>query len=465
MNLPLAKEGVSDYLPGMNSSSSPSSSSNSGDPWEELAEDLFGLEYGKEHGAREPSPPKVSETPAPRTPESVAKVDRAPEPAAEAEAPAFASPTPDVVEPEIADSEYVQSTDSDPAPAPATGTGSAQDSYWDALANWNWDDSDGSSSKSRGEAPRSSGGPPGRGGSRGRDDRRERRGEDRPQRQSGGSAPPAPRPAAPPAGDDFGLGLEGESEVDFSAPVEPAPVAERHERAAPREQAPSQVAGAPGPRSDAATDRGGSRSGSGERTGSSEKSEDGEFPRKRRRRRRRRSRGGERETPGTPAPASAVPGGDWDDSAGPEADTPDDESMPAAEEAREEPARAGGGDRPPSRPNGRNRGRRHEEGPRSRAPEQSENRVEADAEEPEDEVLLGGGEVAEGGDDDSDESGEPFVSYEDVPTWEEAISYLLHPSTVQVEGGSSSGSSPPRTTPPADQPRQTRHVGHRKHRR
>jgi hypothetical protein len=59
---------------------------------------------------------------------------------------------------------------------------------------------------------------------------------------------------------------------------------------------------------------------------------------------------------------------------------------------------------------------------------------------------------------------EQTVSYENVPTWEEAISYLLHPNQVQVESGGSGG-NPPRSAPPVDQPRQTRHIGHRKHRR
>jgi hypothetical protein len=35
---------------------------------------------------------------------------------------------------------------------------------------------------------------------------------------------------------------------------------------------------------------------------------------------------------------------------------------------------------------------------------------------------------------------------------------------VQVESGGG-GANPPRSAPPADQPRQTRHMGHRKHRR
>jgi hypothetical protein len=86
-------------------------------------------------------------------------------------------------------------------------------------------------------------------------------------------------------------------------------------------------------------------------------------------------------------------------------------------------------------------------------------------------ITAGGGvgepELESGAESGDDESGEEqIVSYEDVPTWEEAISYLLHPNQVQVEpGAGGGGSNPPRGAPPADQPRQTRHIGHRKHRR
>ena len=51
-------------------------------------------------------------------------------------------------------------------------------------------------------------------------------------------------------------------------------------------------------------------------------------------------------------------------------------------------------------------------------------------------LLVGGGvEESAGEEDGEDDDGEQAVSYEDVPTWEEAISYLLHPSQVQVEPG------------------------------
>jgi hypothetical protein len=100
---------------------------------------------------------------------------------------------------------------------------------------------------------------------------------------------------------------------------------------------------------------------------------------------------------------------------------------------------------------------------------------EEDDDESEEMILAGGGsgesdldsDSDDGGDGGDDESGEEqTVSYENMPTWEEAISYLLHPNQVQVEpGASGGGTKPPRGAPSSDQPRQTRHVGHRKHRR
>ena len=83
-----------------------------------------------------------------------------------------------------------------------------------------------------------------------------------------------------------------------------------------------------------------------------------------------------------------------------------------------------------------------------------------------DEVVVTGSEESGAGGEE-DESEEQLVSYENVPTWEEAISYLLHPNQVQVESGSGQGNAnaPARGGAPGDHPRQTRHIGHRKGRR
>ena len=111
---------------------------------------------------------------------------------------------------------------------------------------------------------------------------------------------------------------------------------------------------------------------------------------------------------------------------------------------------------------------RREGPPRHSSPERAEHSEDhfEDEDEPQ-EISSGGGAVAPDLDDEGDdESGEPLVSYENIPTWEEAISYLLHPSQVQVEPKApGNGSRPAARFLAPDQPRQTRHLGNRKHRR
>lgn len=468
----------------MSSSKNPSNSANQDDPWEQLAEDLFGLEYGKEHAAHESPSPAVEPVSsaqyaaAPPAPELERSRDdfvaAAPPPAEEPprfaaertfESPPVFAETAETEEPDAGDvvgsaPEVVEPTAAEP---PRTEPASPQDSYWDALANWNWDESEGSKGKprsepSRHEQPRSPAGAPPRGGSRGgRDEGRGRRGSDRPSRQESTapaasapvSMPPAPRQAPPSASDDFGLGLE--SQPSAPSPATAGSAAER--RDVPAGNRDIKRPGERGP----------------------ETGEGGEAPRKRRRRRRRRGGRGGEGAPGaaTPAAAAAVPGTDWDDSAGPEADLPDDEfeiedeaSVESASEEEVKPAATDEADEgPPSR--GRRHGRRSEESHRRSDSNRGARRF--DEEESQEIIDVGGGlpeteQVADG--DEDDEAGEQAVSYEDVPTWEEAISYLLHPNQVQVDPEvGSSAANPPRGAAPTDQTRQTRHVGHRKHRR
>jgi hypothetical protein len=523
----------------MSSPSNPTSKSDQGDPWEQLAEDLFGLEFGKEHGSRESSSPAVvPEAPA-AVPAPIVRVEEPPERASvvssvEAEPQHQAQPTfaaePAFAEPAASpDPGSSQETDETSPPAVAEA-GSPQDSYWDALANWNWDESEGSSSKARSEAPRSSGGPPPRGGPRGRDARgrdegRDRRGGEKPQRQtsdssSQGSAPAQGRPSAAEArhsstsqpsapragrsssaaaGDDFGLGVADEP-AEFRAPAEARatedswvfeperPVSDTTSRDESSKPAPTSNRGdhRPGPGEPS------SREPSSRDTGTDQgpaKQEEGEFPRKKRRRRRRRSRGGDR-VPGsttgpttgavsgeTPAAESPASDDEWDDdSAGPETEAAEDEPDVPAADSREEVKDRIEGDRHvhargPRRGPRNDRSRREGSPRRSQAASadaaRSESRVDEGHGEFEEEPLLVGGGVEEsvGEDDGEDDATEQAVSYEDVPTWEEAISYLLHPSQVQVEPGAGNGSAPGRQAPPADQPRQTRHMGGQKPRR
>jgi hypothetical protein len=159
-----------------------------------------------------------------------------------------------------------------------------------------------------------------------------------------------------------------------------------------------------------------------------------------------------------------VPESDWDDSAGPEADEIETGIEPAAESPAAETAEDRGAP-------GRRHGRRRDEERGSTRGERMPATFDEDDEEFEaGEITLAGAEESEpdlesSADDESDdESGEHVVNYENVPTWEEAISYLLHPNQVQVESGTGGGAGP-RGGSTADQPRQTRHIGHRKNRR
>jgi hypothetical protein len=80
-----------------------------------------------------------------------------------------------------------------------------------------------------------------------------------------------------------------------------------------------------------------------------------------------------------------------------------------------------------------------------------------------DEVLSSGGGAGLSfpSDDEGGEADEAVIDYADVPTWEEAISYLLHPNQVQVESGSPAGGSQRGGQGGGQQPRQTRHYGGR----
>src|SRR5262245_7871192 len=272
----------------MSTPQNPSSSPNEEDPWEQLA-DQFGLDSGKEYASREPAPPAESgslrdEEPEAQSSRSRREVPREPEAPVD-EPPRFASEAVEPPEPEFGDAVDERESDSEgPAqdvaasgdgglePAAATPT-SPQDSYWDALANWNWDESEGGGGKPRSEPARpeprradegrTGGGPPPRGGRRGREEGRGHRGGDRPQRQQTGSPPspagarPAPQPSrspppsAPPEGDDFGLGLEATG----SSPREETPAAERRPAPMARDDDATPAAGAPQSKSESPSSR------------------------------------------------------------------------------------------------------------------------------------------------------------------------------------------------------------------
>ncbi|HTI52457.1 MAG TPA: hypothetical protein VL475_15945 [Planctomycetaceae bacterium] len=425
-----------------NSTKRPADSSPD-DPWEQLAEDLFGLEFGKEHaatGAADAVTEAETVVPAPPMAESPVIREIIEETALPAEPPAAREPE----SPQFAPADKVAEIPVRPA------TPSAQDSYWDALANWKWDDNEGPGGKGKHAEPR-------REASRG----------GRPQpRQESRSAPsgerparPAAAPSSPPVGSrsgkgdetgDFGLG------VDSSAPGWEKPAStgsDRDQFQSENEAAESEDFGDVEDFGDEeATSEAGEAAGPG--TG------DENGPRKRRRRRRRRrSRNGEGQpaagaAPGAPGP---TPGADWEKPSEP-AKARSEERPRAPEEGGRERERGDEESRPPRR------GRRDRRG--SGAPVADERHEFSDDEfgvlSTTDEPVSSGGDV--GADleaDDDGDLGEPFVNYADVPTWEEAISYLLHPNQVQVESNGGSGSGPG-GGPAGEQPRQTRHYGGRR---
>jgi len=134
------------------------------DPWEDLAEQLFGTTPGTEHTAGHDTPtrpvPDRAETDRPTAARenplgATAGESSASAPRNALEALLFDDSDAAGDRPATAGSESApggspapsfEAADSSartPQPKPATSS-SPQDSYWDLLANWNWDDGDGS---------------------------------------------------------------------------------------------------------------------------------------------------------------------------------------------------------------------------------------------------------------------------------------------------------------------------------
>ncbi|MFN0053738.1 MAG: hypothetical protein ACKV0T_16275 [Planctomycetales bacterium] len=435
------------------------------DPWEELAENLFGLEFGKEHASTESSTPPAEPV------ASSSETPHSPPPAPPAEAVPVAVAPVAVAAPSVMP--VVESITPPPAEAPTPTPEVAphtpvkpQDSYWDALANWNWDvESSGSRSRS---AP-----PP----QQSRQEVSQRAEESRSHdvqklspASQGAAAPERGGRSSPPGADvsgDFGAGA----------------LDDRYDRAkstsSPPSQSPSSSAGSV---DDDADDDFGDLSEANDDEGTEEGGEEapgaageGDQPRKRRRRRRRRSKNGKPEQQPANAPAgrrndaapAEIPGSDWDESSAAATAPPTVESprrAPAEPSRPQTRAEAPRTDSQERRGGQSRRGeRRGSHQPPAQAPAAEEVVDEFSTGFSESDITTSGGDVGmsfESG-DDGDDSGEPRVSYDDVPTWEEAISFLLHPNQVRVEsgGGSGSGRGAP---PPTDQPRQTRHYGGRR---
>lgn len=535
----------------------PANSANADDSWEQLEADLFGIDVGKEHTADE----RVASEPAPPAPKQV--IVSVPKPLEEDDFGDFGSglveaaagtepPPPRQSSPPRSRSKPVKPAEPEPVkPLPVepvrgfdladldegptdeeldaaseadeeedetddegvAATAPEEDPYWDALANWNWQEDD-RSGKSRPESSRDrprSGGPAGHGDS----------GQRGPRGRSGERRPSQPREARPASAEDRGHStprrpaperdrgrvdeipasdvpaLERESHpAHEESPHAPADVKSRRQdrRRSRRHSHPTApISGEPGADQDqleeivdeswpAPIEE--SRSVPAEPSrpralSLDELDEDFEedaseatevvgdeerAPRRRRRRRRRRP-----DRSDSVAPESAA---DEDIK-----HLEEDSFEPTEDEGLEEQAGAGEmGD--VDRPSRTRRPRRRRRGGRGERPERPapapvarvepefddeddedtelvDAQLDDDFEEEQDREFVEEDRPARSSrrpsrsrrsasetpfvrhveDDDEDSEPEPAISYEDVPSWEEAISYLLNPSMVEGAAG------------------------------
>lgn len=435
------------------------------DSWGKLASDLFGIDLGPQDDFdfAEAEPAAM---------QPVAQQPASPEPVAE-EVPAET-----VVE-------------ANPAAEVPAGT----DDYWGALETWDWnegevarekrapskpaserggrrEDGDRRGSRSRkpredgprGERPRrsesartseSASPPPAREGNEAPTEDREARApraerprrSDRPRRAEAASASgtdrprPPQRPKAPISSDDFGAGIEEEF------------LTEQDEW----ESGPFEEAAAP-PSIEIEDDEFGSgiNEGSGRQTSGEDEDDDTDRPKRRRRRRRRRP-AGDRQESGSSAEAGIDDDRETVDEEAAETSASEDEF------SEEEPRTTAseGEDRPRRR---RRRRRRSgpaggDDAPRTSSQEFEDSEViETVPRRPQPTLEPGGAHLEEVFDG---EEPEPIqrVNYDDVPTWDEAISYLVRVREGEPRGrgprdsGSGNrGRRPPQRRPRSDAP-------------
>lgn len=427
------------------------------DSWGKLASDLFGINLSADDldlSDIEPPPPPVAPAPHAAPPQPVAAASKVDEidladmdfdaddadfdddeededeiAAPPAAAPITASSMSD-------DDDDEEDDDDDDEEASTESQPDGGDDFWDALESWDWEASEtanagSSAGESSRDRPRSDRGPRGRdrggrGGDR-RDDRGSRpprRDNDRPPRERTSEARPVgerqerkpeprtdrpPRREEPPrrqpprepraadVSDEFGDGL-----VESSGAL-PAAGWDDDLPAPPRSERPRIVEDAEIDERDDMPDD------VGEETVSRRPEDESGRPRRRRRRRRRGS--SDREAPA--------------------ARTEDSDEFAPAEIEGDEPAEDALEDRPPAREReesadrGPRRGRRR----RGRGGRGGERPAPADAAPSRESASA----EMDFGPDDADESFEEeapvvAVTYENIPTWEEAISYLLKPA-------------------------------------
>jgi hypothetical protein len=437
--------------------------SHDDDSWEQLEAELFGIPYTKEHV---PAPEAtVTESRIDEPAASVAEPDRV-EPVAKPETALNPAADPEAPSDEFGFDEPAAMTSSgeSTSPTPAPASEASSDSYWNALENFDWTQPSDSRPRGREVQPHGDRGRGPRGDWRHDDSRGPRRdggrrdGGRRPERGHAGppathgpaaesrpSAGPLPSPRQPapaqPIGDEFGSGLLDEA---LTFPVEPvAPETATTEvndtdftLQEPAETNESTNSLPPAVRGDAPH-------------------EGDQGDHRRRRRRRRRGRRGDRrdapagfQSPPTSEPIASEPDSLRDDDGEPEAEDAVDEFGPADVS----PTEPGQSQAPAHADRHSRRRRRGRRGDGDRPAETSEFAGGEQASELEPVAELGG---AEPGIEDEEDDAELDVSYGHVPSWEEAISYLLNPSLVEAAA--------PEASQSGEHGRHSKHRGHRRH--
>ena len=409
------------------------------------------------------------------------------------------------------DDDYVSDMSSSAPPA------ERDDAYWDALANWNWQD-EGESEKTsrpsmtgRPERDRGTSGPSGGGTAGGgaagtgpapggREPREQRHSGRRPEGQTAGAREEPPDRGGRHRPSKTEAPRRGERPPRTESSRHPEPMEERRpaEPRGPVSQRGSLPQSGPLPQSGQGEEKG---FGEGlldsdiadawsedERKGVAEEPEAGGVSRDRegaaatgaaatgsaggrrsdepveseggrkRRRRRRRSRSG--DAAGRPVEREAEPGeeevpdegfselvesGEADDTADLDEDVHElAEEFPTAAAESEETQR-----KSRRRPSRRRRGERPRTTEQEIEPETSEEPhvldVESEFEPDEFRGAIGepeDGEEGDEGEEEEDSELEPATDYRDVPTWEEAISYMLNPPHLESGGSSSKAAGP-----------------------
>jgi len=384
-----------------------------GDSWESLAEDLFGIDFQAAPEIDEIAP--IVEP----TGETAETSDAAPAPDEAASEPEPAPAGIENVQDDEVDnvgSDEEADESSDQAAATAAEAKKDDDDFWDPLNEWQWGES---SSDSSGEAKSDAK----------KTGRRERKEQfpsrpSRPVRVEEDFA--SPQDLRDEYNDDFDFGAGLVDDEPTTKPVEQAKTQPTDTQQTEAAQADESVEVAPEDET-TAVDSELEASFDADETKTVDETE--AEPKKRRRRRRRRRRPTKEASDSAPAETEA------DEAATKEGEAVDEAEESTDDTPEEEPKR------PPRRRPSR-RGRRSS----AKKPPECESvpadEATATVEEDDDEDDAESSDIVDG--EEEADSGDQKPRYRNVPTWEEAIGYLLNPS--HSDSKSSEAETPAKTT-------------------